>query len=253
MKHDIYDGSEIMKKNLMKVFFLLLVSLAFFLIGDIVGRKTTIRPSSNKQKEPRQLEKQSIKQLKKHENIVILGDSITELYPIDEAYGSLPVVKSGVSGYKTTDILSRIESMAYQYNPTKLFLLIGINDVAYETDDKKVNQTISNIEKIIKKIRKNRSETKIYVQSLYPINRELNDNKINEDINEAIIYMNKKIKKYCKEKNITYINVHDELIDDDGNFAEKYTNDGIHPNTLGYVAITRVLSPYIYEGYEISQ
>ena len=41
--------------------------------------------------------------------------------------------------------------------------------------------------------------------------------------------------------------MHYELTDDDGNFSEDYTNDGIHPNALGYAKITRVLMPYIIE------
>ena len=37
------------------------------------------------------------------ENIVFLGDSITEIYPIQEIFGNLPIVRSGVSGYRTKD------------------------------------------------------------------------------------------------------------------------------------------------------
>ena len=43
------------------------------------------------------------------DNFVFLGDSITDFYPLEEFYDNLPVVNSGVSGYKTTDILSRID------------------------------------------------------------------------------------------------------------------------------------------------
>ena len=38
-----------------------------------------------------------------------------------------------------------------------------------------------------------------------------------------------------------------ELVDEDGDFDAKYTNDGLHPNTMGYAKITRVLLPYVYE------
>ena len=40
--------------------------------------------------------------------------------------------------------------------------------------------------------------------------------------------------------------MYDELTDEDGNLNKKYTNDGLHPNSLGYAKITRVLLPYIY-------
>ena len=69
--------------------------------------------------------------------------------------------------------------------------------------------------------------------------------------NEAIKKLNEKIKIYCEENNITYINMYDELTDEEGNFDEKYTYDGLHPNTLGYAKITRVIIPYIYEDYDM--
>ena len=144
-----------------------------------------------------------------------------------------------------------MNEMAYEYNPTKIFLLIGINDIAYDTSAENVDETLNNIKTIIKNLKNNRKNAKLYVESIYPINRELNKNKINEDINETIINMNSEIKSICKENKSIYINMHDELTDDDGNFSEDYTNDGIHPNTLGYAKITRVLTPYIFEGYDI--
>ena len=188
---------------------------------------------------------------KTNENILILGDSITELYPIDEIYGGLPVIKSGVSGYKTTDILERMDEMAYKYNSTKIFLLIGINDIAYDTSTEKVDETLNNIKTIIKNLKENRKNATLYVESIYPINRELNQNKINEDINETIINMNTEIKNICKENKCIYINMHDELTDSNGEFNEKYTNDGVHPNALGYARITKNLIPYIYDGYDM--
>lgn len=238
--------------KLLKIMICILVAIVVFLAGMSMDK---LARSNQKNEVVEKTEKETKKKiydkLKTNENILILGDSITELYPIDEIYGSLPIVKSGVSGYKTTDILKRMNEMAYEYNPTKIFLLIGINDIAYDTSAENVDETLNNIKTIIKKLKQNRKNTKIYVESIYPINRELNQNRINEDINETIINMNNEIKNMCKESKSIYINMHDELTDVDGNFSEDYTNDGIHPNTLGYAKITRVLTPYIFEDYDM--
>lgn len=230
--------------KLSKIIICITVSILVFLTG--VSMEKLTQSTQRKIIIEKENSTQNNKNIK-NENIVILGDSITELYPIDEIYSDLPIVKSGVSGYKTTDILERMDKMAYEYNPTKVFLLVGINDIAYDTTTENVEKTLDNIKTIIKKIKKNRRNAKIYVESIYPINRELNGNKINEDINEVVINLNDEIKNVCTETKSTYINMHDELIDDDGNFSEDYTDDGIHPNTLGYAKITRVLMPYINE------
>ena len=234
--------------KLLKIMICILVAIVVFLAGMSMDKLTRSNQKNEVvEKTEKETKKKKYDKLKTNENILILGDSITELYPIDEIYGSLPIVKSGVSGYKTTDILKRMNEMAYEYNPTKVFLLIGINDIAYDTSAENVDETLNNIKTIIKNLKNNRKNAKLYVESIYPINRELNKNKINEDIKKTIIKMNSEIKNICKENKSIYINMHDELTDDDGNFSEDYTNDGIHPNTLGYAKITRVLMPYIIE------
>ena len=232
------------KKSLVLIFFIIAIfSFTNFSVekNNIVNAKSSQTIEKNKPAE----------ELKKKENIVFLGDSITEIYPINKIYGDLPIIKSGVSGYKTEDILKRMDSMVYRYNPTKVILLIGTNDISKDISEENLNKTQKNIEKIINGIKKNRKNAKIYIESIYPVNRNMKLEMVSERTNEAIKQLNKKIKKYCKEENITYINMYDELLDSDGNFDSELTYDGLHPSSLGYAKITRILLPYIYEGYKM--
>ena len=191
-----------------------------------------------------------ITDIKKYENIVFLGDSITDFYPIDSIYMDLPIVKSGISGYTTNDILERMDSMVYQYNPTSVFLLIGTNDIMF--DESNEESAIENIEKIISNIKENRKKAKIYLESIYPVNKEVNSKMVRNRDNETIKDMNSKLKNYCEENDIVYINMHDELTDEEGNFDAKYTNDGLHPNDLGYAKISQMRLTYIY-GMEVEE
>lgn len=232
------------KKSLVLIFFI----IAIFSFTNFSVEKNNIVNAKSSQT----IEKiKPAEELKKKENIVFLGDSITEIYPINKIYGDLPIIKSGVSGYKTEDILKRMDSMVYRYNPTKVILLIGTNDISKDISEENLNKTQKNIEKIINGIKKNRKNAKIYIESIYPVNRNMKIEMVSERTNEAIKQLNKKIKKYCKEDNITYINMYDELLDSDGNFDSELTYDGLHPSSLGYAKITRILLPYIYEGYKM--
>ena len=184
--------------------------------------------------------------IKKNDNFVFLGDSIIDWYPISEMYDkAIPIINSGIAGYETHDILDRMDEMVYRYNPTKVFLLIGTNDLKYKDNKDDEEEVAKNIEKIITQIKENRPKAKIYVQSIYPVNREMKNNASEERYNEEIKEVNKKVESYCKDNDITYINMYDLLKDDNDNFNETYTNDGLHPNTLGYITITKKLMQYM--------
>lgn len=185
--------------------------------------------------------------IKGEENIVFLGDSITERYNLEEYYGKkINVVNSGVGGNTTDDIISNMTKRLYQYNPTKVFLLVGINNIiqGQDTDD-----IYSDIVKIINEIKQKRKNINIYVESIYPTN-ETNDEKIfgeyvNSGFNEKIKIINYKLKRYCKKNNITYIDVYSKLIDSNEQLNISFTLDGIHLNQKGYEVVTNTLSSYI--------
>lgn len=192
-------------------------------------------------------EVKTIKNIKKYENIVFFGDSITDFYPIEEIYGDLPVVNSGRAGYKTSDAMDQLDDMIYKYNPTSVYILLGTNDIIKDRPEDKEN-AIKNLKAIIKNIKKERKQTKIYVESILPVNRELDlsERAVERRNNDTIKEINQELKTYCKEKGYVYVDLYKELIDKDGNFSESYTKDGLHPNDLGYAVMTRVLLTYIY-------
>ena len=123
--------------------------------------------------------------VKSNDNFVFVGDSITEQYNLEEFYEKLPTVNSGVGGNKTNDILYDIENRVYKYNPTKVLLLIGINDII---DNKNEKEIFDNINKIISNIQENRSLTKIYIESIYPTRIDYNG----EDYKDKVNNLNKK-------------------------------------------------------------
>ena len=184
--------------------------------------------------------------IKPSPNYLFLGDSITDFYDLEKYFPDEPVVNSGYSGNQTTDILDDMQKRVYQYNPSKVFLLIGTNDLQME---RSVDEIVDNIKKIIEGIRKNRPEAEIYIESIYPINNtdadkidhEMVGRRNNEDIQE----INQKLKDYCEENKLEYIDLYTLLVDDDGNLSENYTKDGLHMSEEGYEAITDKLHEYI--------
>ncbi len=185
--------------------------------------------------------------VKPSENIVFLGDSITHFYPLDYFYKNLPVVNSGKEGSKTIDVLNNLDSLVYQYNPSKVFLLIGINDIKNGLFSK--NDVINNIQKIIDNIRKERPNAEIFIESIYPINTS-QDKKINREAvetrsREEIILINRELKKLCNHNNITFIDIYHLLLDEEDLLKLDYTRDGVHLTNKAYVKVTSELLKYI--------
>lgn len=238
---------RINKNMIIIILCLLIIFLTIIIITTKIQNEKKLKQSKDKEiVECDSLDDEKFN-LEKNENIVLFGDSITQFYPVDDIYDNYQIIGSGVSGYTTVDLLDRMVEMLYQYNPTKVFLLIGTNDIMLDTSEEKLEDTVDNIKKISEDIKKYRPNAKLYIESIYPVNKSLNKEMVNQRTNEAIKSMNKKIEEYCKKEKISYINIYDELTDEDGNFDKKYTNDGLHPNDLGYAKITKLLLPYIYE------
>lgn len=180
-------------------------------------------------------------------NYLFLGDSITEQYDLKEYYEDYPVVNSGVSGDFTGSIVEDMKKRVYDYNPSKVFLLIGINDLRKGKD---VSEIVSNTKEIIELIKENRPYSEIYLESIYPINKT-DDDKVSDSVkdikfdNEKIIEVNDLLKDLAKDEKITYVDLYNKLIDDDGNLNISYTKDGLHISSEGYECITKELMKYI--------
>ena len=176
-------------------------------------------------------------------NIVFFGDSITEQYKLDKFFHEPYIINKGVGGDKTEDLLERIEKDVYQYNPSDVIILVGINDILHDIND---DDILLNIETIVNDIKLNRPAANIFVESIYPINEKLiNENKEHKVYNKNIKSINKEIKQMCLQNGVTYINVFDSLTDEEGNIKKLYTKEGLHLTNLGYLRVTSVLQEYI--------
>ena len=179
------------------------------------------------------------------ESIVFLGDSITSRCDLDKYFPNYNVYNSGIAGNMTKDILDNMENRVFVYNPTKVFILIGTNDLVYSGLD---NDGIkNNIEEIINKIYEKNSNTKIYLESIYPVNNSLNKEIVETRTNDNIKDLNNKIEKICKNNKCTYINMYDNLTDKNGNMKRIYTVDGLHLNKIGYKVVASKLTKYLNE------
>ncbi|GJM34287.1 MAG: sialate O-acetylesterase [Saprospiraceae bacterium] len=161
--------------------------------------------------------------------IIFLGDSITDGCEWSEVFGNKKIKNRGISGDVTQGVLDRLEEVT-ESHPRKVFLMIGINDLARGVTTGKV---IKNIHDIIQHIREASPKTEIFIQSLLPVNDSFG--KFDKHVNktEAVLTVNVALQKMAG-KQVTYIDLHQAFANEDGKLDSAYTNDGLHLNGAGY-------------------
>ena len=169
--------------------------------------------------------------------IIFLGNSITDIGEWAEIWNSTKVKNRGISGDNTFGVLARLDEVISS-KPQKVFIMIGINDIARDTPDSII---IANYKKIIYHIKIQTPATKIFVQSILPTNNQFTEFKRHQNKTEHIVIVNTAMKSYCSNNNIVYIDLYSEFIDDENNLAKKYTNDGLHLNGFAYMKWKEIL------------
>lgn len=162
--------------------------------------------------------------------IVWLGDSITDGGEWSELFPNYNTMNRGISSDNTFGILNRLHEVIRR-KPKKVFILIGINDIARNIPDEVI---LRNYRKIIDSLQLQTPVTKIYVQSILPTNNKYTQFKNHQNKTEHILYINQALKKLCEERNIQYVNLYDAFLDTEQKLNPLYTNDGLHLTGEGY-------------------
>ena len=161
--------------------------------------------------------------------IIFLGNSITQLGDWKKLLNDTTVINRGIAGDITFGVLKRLTDVTRR-QPSKIFLLIGINDIGKDIPDAVI---ADNIRKIIVRIQAESPSTKIYVQSILPLNPGVPNFPQHYDKQEHVLNTNKLIQKIAEETRCPYINIHDLFTDQQGRLDVKYTTDGLHLNPGG--------------------
>jgi lysophospholipase L1-like esterase len=169
--------------------------------------------------------------------IVFLGNSITEGGKWKQLLKDSTVINRGISGDNTFGVLARIDEII-KLKPSSLFVLIGTNDLSKKIPDEAV---IENIFTIVSKIKSGSPKTKIFIQSILPVNETVE--KFPQQFNNSIHInaINDQLARYATRMRYTYIDLYGKFIDSQGKLDVKYTYDGLHLNAVGYQRWVEVL------------
>ena len=192
--------------------------------------------------------------------VVFLGNSITNgLRRYYSEFDRSDIVNRGIDGDFSLSMLQRINEIIY-YKPKAVFILIGIND--FFTDLTMMPEVTPefvsrNILKAAGTIKNGSPKTKVYLQTILPINAQQYQDKLMKDtgnsyywlepnfeinINEKVIETNKILRK---NGTFQVVDLHPLFIDNNNVMNKRYSTDGVHLNKRGYLKWINKILPIL--------
>lgn len=174
-------------------------------------------------------------------DIVFIGNSITNGAEWNELFPQKRVKNRGISGDTSEGVFDRLDAVV-KGKPAKIFILIGVNDISREI---KVETIVLNMKRIVEKIQKESPKTKIYIQSILPVNPDFEMFKGHMKP-ELIKEINQFYQNIAQEYKVNYIDLYSYFLEDGTDkMNKKYTNDGLHLLGEGYLLWREIVKPYL--------
>jgi lysophospholipase L1-like esterase len=178
-------------------------------------------------------------------DIVFLGDSITDIIEWGELMGTPRAKNRGINGDNTSAILHRIEEVV-EGKPAKIFLMCGVNNIQGKVP---IDRTVSEYRKIVTSILSGSPKTQLYLLSVLPVNVQKYRTMIlpehpgiNVPSTDDVMRINREIETICQEHS-TVIRI--PLLNASGELDERFTYDGLHLNGVGMKALAEAINPFL--------
>lgn len=177
---------------------------------------------------------------KSEADIVFLGDSLTDCCEWQEFFRNVSIKNRGISADTTNGILNRIDEIV-EPQPQKVFILIGINDL---NQGRRIDDIFNNYQLILKVFKEKAPQTKVFVQSLLPVN---NQRFPNNGVNSKVTELNTKLKNLAQDLSFQYIDLFSSFLDEDYQLDTRYTTDGLHLNGQGYLIWQEIIKKNVVD------
>ncbi len=173
--------------------------------------------------------------------VVFLGDSITDLWRLNEYFPDRDFINRGISGQLAAQMLTRMKADVIDLHPAAVVILAGTNDLARETpltgieDDYVMLADLAAAAKI-----------KVIFASVLPVSDTHKDVDPSYERTPShpplfIRALNDWLKAFCTQRGFVYLDYYPALADNTGQLGADLSDDGLHPNAKGY----RVMAPLL--------
>lgn len=171
------------------------------------------------------------------ETIVFTGSSSVRFWhDVENRFPKYQIVNSGFGGSRASDLLIHSEELILRFNPKKVFIYEGDNDISDRIKSKVI---LENMMKIIHRIKEKNPLTQIVLIAAKPSISRWN-------LKGKYKRLNRKFKKLAsKDKLIHFANVWHPMLEGKKVKQDIFIEDGLHMNSKGYDIWYSVLKPFM--------
>jgi lysophospholipase L1-like esterase len=168
------------------------------------------------------------------QNVVLLGDSITEGFDVAKFFPGRRILNRGIGADVIGNalppddprgVLQRLDCSIFNCSATDVFILIGINDL---NSGRTVDVMEDGYRDLLSRLKAGAPRLKVHVQSLLPTRGD------HDRQNEPVRQFNKQLKKLSEEYGYDFIDLHALMVDGQGQLKTEFTPDGLHLNDAAY-------------------
>ncbi|MEO8099429.1 MAG: GDSL-type esterase/lipase family protein [Acidobacteriota bacterium] len=180
--------------------------------------------------------------------VVLLGDSITNLWRLNEYFPQEDFVNRGINGQLTGQLLTRMKSDVVDLRPTAVVVQGGTFDLTRDVAAGAIQNNYQLMADIAKA-----NNIKVIFASVLPVNDyHAAENPTNQRTVSRppaqIRALNDWLKTFCAQRGYVYLDYFSVLVDDKGFLMEDVSDDGLHPNAKGY----RLMAPLLAKAVDLS-
>ncbi len=178
-------------------------------------------------------------------DLIFVGDSITHGWEgagrsvWDKYYSKRQAINLGFSGDRTEHVLWRLDNGEVDgISPKVAVVMIGTNNTAdYNPHTNSGQDTADGITAIVRSLRAKLPTTKVLVLSPFPSGEMPNQwRKRNKKAAQIV-------SKLADKKNIFYLSIYDQFLDENKKLSKDIMPDLLHPNTKGYQIWAEAMEP----------
>ncbi len=177
-------------------------------------------------------------------DLLMVGDSITHNFESVGAkvwkkyFEPLKAINLGFGGDRTNHVLWRLDHLPkLKKSPKAAVVLIGTNNICWGSD--KPKQAAEGVQAVARKLNVLYPEMKVLVLGVFPRRRELAHRH-----RKQIIELNSYLPGLLKDiKNVTFLDIGPEFLDDKGFLSKEMMPDTTHPSEKGHEIWAKAIEP----------